>query len=164
MGPRWVLGLLIFLLLLSTPGGSPQDPELVLVAPRLVALGTPVGLLVAAVGPVTGTVTAWPGEGDRGAGPCAPPVPFDLGPHNDFSQILSIEVTPQQAKRCGALEAAVGQTLLLEAQSPNLPRRGLRVGLGGPRGVLVLQTDKPLYAPRQTDIHVNMYTYTKGNV
>ncbi|KAM6184411.1 LOW QUALITY PROTEIN: complement C4-B-like [Sarcoramphus papa] len=150
MGPRWVLGLLLLLLLLSTPGGSPQDPELVLVAPRLVALGSPVGVLAAAVGPVTGTVTAWPGEGDRGAGPCAPPVPFDLGTHNDFSQILNIEVTPEQARRCGALEAAVGQTLLLEARSPPLPPQRLRVGLGGPRGVLLLQTDKPLYAPRQT--------------
>ncbi|XP_074995485.1 LOW QUALITY PROTEIN: complement C4-B-like, partial [Calonectris borealis] len=150
MGPRWALGLLIFFLPLLMPGGSPQDPELVLVAPRLVALGTPVGLLVAAVGPVTGTVTAWPGEGGRGAGPCAPPVPFDLGAHNDFSQILKVEVTPEQARRCGALEAAVGQTLLLEARSPHLPPRRLRVGLGGPRGVLLLQTDKPLYAPRQT--------------
>lgn len=73
-------------------GSRCVSPRLVLVAPRLVALGTPVGLLVAAVGPVTGTVTAWPGEGDRGAGPCAPPVPFDLGTHNDFSQILNIEV------------------------------------------------------------------------
>ncbi|XP_074875118.1 complement C4-like [Buteo buteo] len=150
MGPRWALGLLVLLLLLPMPGGSPQDPELVLVAPRLVALGTPVGLLVAAVGPVTGTVTAWPGEGDRGAGPCAPPVPFDLGTHNDFSQILNIEVTPEQAKHCGALEATMGQTLLLEARSPPLPPQRLRVGLGGPRGVLLLQTDKPLYAPRQT--------------
>ncbi|KAM6225552.1 LOW QUALITY PROTEIN: complement C4-B-like, partial [Spheniscus humboldti] len=148
MGPPWALGLLLLLLLM--PGGSPQDPELVLVAPRLVALGTPVGLLVAAVGPVTGTVTAWPGEGDRGAGPCAPPVPFNLGAHNDFSQILNVEVTPEQARRCGALEAAVGQTLLLEARGPPGPPRGLRVGLGGPRGVLLLQTDKPLYAPRQT--------------
>ncbi|KAM9592115.1 LOW QUALITY PROTEIN: complement C4-B-like [Morphnus guianensis] len=150
MGPHWALGLLVLLLLLSMPGGSPQDPELVLVAPRLVALGTPVGLLVAAVGPVAGTVTAWPGEGDRGAGPCGPSVPFDLGTHNDFSQILNIEVSPEQAKHCGALEATMGQTLLLEARSPPLPPQRLRVGLGGPRGVLLLQTDKPLYAPRQT--------------
>ncbi|XP_074021179.1 complement C4-B-like [Numenius arquata] len=150
MGPRWALDLLVLLLLPPLLGGSTQDPELVLVAPRLVALGTPVGLLVAAVGPVTGTVTAWPGESDRGRGPCAPVVRFNLGTHNDFSQILNIEVTPEQARRCGALEAAMGPTLLLEAQSPHLPPRGVRVGLGGPRGVLLLQTDKPLYAPRQT--------------
>uniref|UniRef100_A0A8C3K907 Anaphylatoxin-like domain-containing protein n=1 Tax=Calidris pygmaea TaxID=425635 RepID=A0A8C3K907_9CHAR len=109
-----------------------------------------VGLLVAAVGPVTGTVTAWPGESDRGGAPCALPVRFDLGTHNDFSQILNIEVTLEQARRCGALGAAVEPTLLLEAQSPHLLPRRVRVGLGGPRGVLLLQTDKPLYAPRQT--------------
>ncbi|XP_074786572.1 LOW QUALITY PROTEIN: complement C4-like [Athene noctua] len=149
MGPRWVRGLLV-LLLVSILEGSPQDPELVLVAPRLVALGSPVGLLVAAVGPVTGTVTAWPGEGGRGAGPCTPPVPFDLGTHNDFNQIVNIEVTPEQARRCGVLEGTVGQTLLLEAQSPPLPPRGVRVGLGAPRGVILVQTDKPLYAPGQT--------------
>lgn len=172
-------------------GSGCVSPRLVLVAPRLAALGTPMGVLVAAVGPVTGTVTAWPGEGDRGAEPCAPPAPFDLKADNDFSQILSIEVwgagggggecmglggmgmspwgrgtpwtpmsppmsprapqvTPEQAKHCGALEDTVGQTLLLEAQSPPLPPRRLRVGLGGTRGVLLLQTDKPLYAPGQT--------------
>lgn len=60
------------------------------------------------------------------------------------------QVTPEQAKHCGALEATMGQTLLLEARSPPLPPQRLRVGLGGPRGVLLLQTDKPLYAPRQT--------------
>ncbi|XP_014812416.1 PREDICTED: complement C4-B-like [Calidris pugnax] len=150
MGPCWALDILVLLLLPSLLGGSTQDPELVLVAPRLVALGTPVGLLVAAVGPVTGTVTAWPGESDRGGTPCALPVRFDLGTHNDFSQILNIEVTPEQARRCGALEAAVEPTLLLEAQSPHLLPQRVRVGLGGPRGVLLLQTDKPLYAPRQT--------------
>ncbi|KAM9266886.1 LOW QUALITY PROTEIN: complement C4-B-like [Cariama cristata] len=153
MGPRWALDLLLLLLLLLMPEGSPQDPELVLVAPRFVALGTPLGLLVAAVGPVTGTVTAWPG-GNRGAGPCAPPVSFDLGAHNDFSQILNMEVTPEQARRCGALEAAVGRTLLLEARSPHLTPRFLRVGLGGPRGVLLLQTDKPLYAPQTVRFRV----------
>ncbi|XP_074423881.1 complement C4-like [Larus michahellis] len=150
MGPRWALGLLVLLLLLPLLGGSAQDPQLVLVAPRLVALGTPVGLVVAAVGPVTGTVTAWPGEGDRGATPCAPPAPFRLGTHNGFSQLLHIQVTPEQAGRCGALGAAVGPTLLLEAQSPPLAPRRVRVGLGAPRGVLLVQTDKPLYAPRQT--------------
>ncbi|KAM6307695.1 complement C4-B-like [Podargus strigoides] len=148
MGPGWAAGLLVLLPLL--PGGNPQDPELVLVAPRLVALGHPVGVLVAAVGPVRGTVTAWPGGGPRGDGPCAPPVTFDLGTHNDYSQILNVEVTLEQARRCGALEAAVGQTLLLEARSPPLPPRGVRVGLGGPQGVLLVQTDKPLYAPQQT--------------
>lgn len=65
--------------------------RLVLVAPRRVALGTPMGLLLAAVGPVTGTVTPW-AEGDRGAGPCALPVPFALTPHNNFNQLLQIEV------------------------------------------------------------------------
>lgn len=65
--------------------------RLVLVAPRRMALGTPMGLLVAAVGPVTGMVTAW-AEGDRGAGPCALPVPFALTPHNNFNQLLHIEV------------------------------------------------------------------------
>ncbi|XP_064329869.1 LOW QUALITY PROTEIN: complement C4-like [Phalacrocorax carbo] len=150
MGPRWALGLLVLLLLLWVLGGSAPDPELVLVAPRLVALGSPMGLLVAAMGPVTGSVTAWPGDGGRGAGPCAPPVPFDLGAHNDFSQILNIKVTPEQAKRCGVLEDAMGQTLLLEAQSPQVAPRVVRVGLGAPRGVLLVQTDKPLYAPQQT--------------
>ncbi|CAM9109439.1 unnamed protein product, partial [Bubo scandiacus] len=135
MGPRWAWGLLVLLLLLALMlEGSPQDPELVLVAPRLVALGSPVGLLVAAVGPVTGTVTAWPGEGGRGAGPCAPPVPFDLGTHNDFNQIVNIEVTPEQARRCGVLEAAVGQTLLLEAQSPPPAPPGGACGAGGAPG------------------------------
>nr|AFH75311.1 C4 [Lyrurus tetrix] len=113
------------------------------------ALGTPMGLLVAAVGPVTGTVTAW-AEGDRGAGPCALPVPFALAPHNNFNQLLHIEVTPVQAERCGALW---GQGLLLEAHSPSLTppiTRSLHVALGGPRGHLIVQTDKPLYAPRQT--------------
>lgn len=84
------------LLLWGSCGSGCVSPRLVLVAPRLIALGTPVGLLVAAMGPVKGTVTAWPGEGDRGAGPCAPPVAFDLGDHNDFSQILNIKVG-----RCG---------------------------------------------------------------
>uniref|UniRef100_A0A8C3LHB8 Complement C4 gamma chain n=1 Tax=Chrysolophus pictus TaxID=9089 RepID=A0A8C3LHB8_CHRPC len=107
------------------------------------------GLLVAAVGPVTGTVTAW-AERDRGAGPCALPVPFALTSHNNFNQLLHIEVTPLQAERCGALW---GQGLLLEAHSPHLSppsTRSLRVALGGPRGHLIVQTDKPLYAPRQT--------------
>ncbi|NXX86796.1 CO4 protein, partial [Urocolius indicus] len=108
------------------------------------------GLLVTAVGPVTGTVMVWPGEGDRGVGPCGPPVPFSLGTHNDFSQILTIEVPLDQAQRCGVTEAAVGQTLLLEARSPPLLPKWARVGLGAPRGVILIQTDKPLYAPRQT--------------
>ncbi|XP_031461384.1 complement C4-like [Phasianus colchicus] len=149
MGPRWALSLFLLLFLTPLMDGSSQDPELVLVAPRRVALGTPMGLLVAAVGPVTGTVTAW-AEMDRGAGPCALPVPFALTPHNNFNQLLHIEVTPVQAERCGALW---GRGLLLEAHSPHLSppsTRSLRVALGGARGHLIVQTDKPLYAPRQT--------------
>ncbi|XP_015734062.1 complement C4-like isoform X2 [Coturnix japonica] len=149
MGPPWAFSLFLLLFLTKLMEGSSQDPELVLVAPRRVALGTPMGLLVASVGPVTGTVTAW-AEGDRGAGPCALPVPFALTAHNNFNQLLQIEVTPVQAERCGALW---GRGLLLEAHSPRLPPPGtqsLRVALGGPRGHLIVQTDKPLYAPRQT--------------
>lgn len=149
MGPRWAFSLFLLLFLTPLMRGSSQDPELVLVAPRRVALGTPMGLLLAAVGPVTGTVTAW-AEGDRGAGPCALPVPFALTPHNNFNQLLQIEVTSVQAERCGALW---GRGLLLEAHSSHLPppsTRSLRVALGGPRGHLIVQTDKPLYAPRQT--------------
>ncbi|XP_046757445.1 complement 4 isoform X5 [Gallus gallus] len=149
MGPRWAFSLFLLLFLTPLMRASSQDPELVLVAPRRVALGTPMGLLLAAVGPVTGTVTAW-AEGDRGAGPCALPVPFALTPHNNFNQLLQIEVTPVQAERCGALW---GRGLLLEAHSSHLPppsTRSLRVALGGPRGHLIVQTDKPLYAPRQT--------------
>ncbi|CAM9110945.1 unnamed protein product, partial [Bubo scandiacus] len=124
---------------------------LVLVAPRLVALGSPVGLLVAAVGPVTGDGDGLAGGGRPWGRTLRPPgPPSTSGPHNDFNQIVNIEVTPEQARRCGVLEAAVGQTLLLEAQSPPLPPRGVRVGLGAPRGVLLIQTDKPLYAPGQT--------------
>lgn len=55
-----------------------------------------------------------------------------------------------QAERCGALW---GRGLLLEAHSSHLPppsTRSLSVALGGPRGHLIVQTDKPLYAPRQT--------------
>ncbi|XP_061845605.1 complement C4-B-like [Colius striatus] len=150
MRPPWALELLLLLFLPTVIGESPLDPQLVLVAPRLVALGSPVGLLVTSVGPVTGTVMVWPGEGDRGAGPCGPPVPFSLGTHNDFSQILTIEVPLDQAQPCGVTEAAVGQTLLLEARSPPLLSKWARVGLGAPRGVILIQTDKPLYAPRQT--------------
>ncbi|XP_065610074.1 complement C4-B isoform X2 [Cyrtonyx montezumae] len=149
MGPRWAFSLIFLLFLTPLMGVTSQDPELVLVAPRRVALGTPMGLLVAAVRPVTGTVTAW-AEGDRGAGPCTLPVPFALTSHNNFNQLLHIEVTPVQAERCGALW---GRALLLEAHSPHLltPRtQSLRVALGGPRGHLIVQTDKPLYAPRQT--------------
>lgn len=220
-------------------GSGNGSPRLVLVAPRRAALGTPLGLLVAAVGPVTGTVTAWP-EGSRGAGPCAPPTAFSLTSHNDFNQLLHIEVqrhggtgghpcgvqglwhilyfplcphvppmlpyvscvpsvphgppylscppislhirpchfpiplpvpmfpaslhvspvspcplqvTPAQAERCGVLRAARGRVLLLEARSTQLPPPGtrlVRVALGGSRGHLIIQTDKPLYAPRQT--------------
>lgn len=225
-------------------GSGNGSPRLVLVAPRRAALGTPLGLLVAAVGPVTGTVTAWP-EGSRGAGPCAPPTAFSLTSHNDFNQLLHIEVqghggtggmgalgdilvehkgsgtfsiclyvpmsppcspmspaspmsptvlpifhvppypsisplpcphslpvpmfpaslhvspmspcplqvTPAQAERCGVLRAARGRVLLLEARSAQLPPPGtrlVRVALGGSRGHLIIQTDKPLYAPRQT--------------
>lgn len=72
-------------------GSGNGSPRLVLVAPRRAALGTPLGLLVAAAGPVTGTVTAWP-EGSRGAGPCALPTAFSLTSHNDFNQLLHIEV------------------------------------------------------------------------
>ncbi|XP_052525896.1 complement C4-like isoform X2 [Tympanuchus pallidicinctus] len=149
MGLRWAFSLFFLLFLTPLMDGSSQDPELVLVAPRRMALGTPMGLLVAAVGPVMGTVTAW-AEGDRGAGPCALPVPFALTPHNNFNQLLHIEVTPVQAERCGALW---GRGMLLEAHSPNLTppiTRSLHVALGGPRGHLIVQTDKPLYAPRQT--------------
>nr|XP_047912081.1 complement C4-like [Anser cygnoides] len=152
MGSCWAFGLLLLLSFLPLMEGNAQDPELVLVAPRRAALGAPLGLLVAAVGPVTGTVTAWP-EGSRGAGPCAPPTPFSLASHNDFNQLLHIEVTAVQAERCGVLRGAGGRVLLLEAQSAQLPPPGtrlVRVALGGSRGHLIIQTDKPLYAPRQT--------------
>uniref|UniRef100_A0A8C3CQ29 C4a anaphylatoxin n=1 Tax=Cairina moschata TaxID=8855 RepID=A0A8C3CQ29_CAIMO len=152
MGSCWAFGLLLLLFFLPLMGGNAQDPELVLVAPRRAALGTPLGLLVAAAGPVTGTVTAWP-EGSRGAGPCALPTAFSLTSHNDFNQLLHIEVTPAQAERCGVLRGARGRVLLLEARSAQLPPPGtrlVRVALGGSRGHLIIQTDKPLYAPRQT--------------
>lgn len=66
------------------------------------------------------------------------------------ASLCSLQVTPVQAERCGALW---GWGLLLEAHSPNLTPPitwSLHVALGGPRGHLIVQTDKPLYAPRQT--------------
>nr|XP_009685834.1 PREDICTED: complement C4-B-like [Struthio camelus australis] len=125
-----------------------------MVAPGRVALGVPVGVLLQATEPVAGMLVARAQGAAEEVESCSAEVPFALTPHNDFSQLLHLKVSPEQAARCGLVAKEGGRALLLEARSPQLPPTGsqhLRVTWGGPRGHLFVQTDKPIYAPRQTD-------------
>lgn len=62
------------------------------------------------------------------------------------------QVSPEQAQLCGLGSQRRGRSLLLMARSPQLPPPGtaaLRLGWSGRRGQLLVQTDKPIYTPRQ---------------
>ncbi|XP_067416347.1 complement C4-A [Emydura macquarii macquarii] len=139
---------------------SHQAPRLLLAAPSLVPVGVEVGVVLqaeGAAGRLEGTVY-FQNEMDTRQ-KCSPEVPFSLGPETGYMQRLSLKVSPELAVRCGLAALRRDRYLQLVARSQHLPpprTQTLRLAWTSRRGHLFIQTDKPVYTPRQK-VHFRVF-------
>ncbi|KAH1182993.1 hypothetical protein KIL84_004485 [Mauremys mutica] len=129
-------------------------------APRLVPVGVEVGVLLQAegvAGQLDGTLYFQNEVNTRQK--CSGEKLFSLRPENGHMQLLSLKVTPELAGRCGLAALRRGRYVQLVARSPQLPPPGartLRLAWTSRRGQLFIQTDKPVYTPRQK-VHFRVF-------
>nr|XP_048673572.1 complement C4-like isoform X1 [Caretta caretta] len=139
---------------------SHQAPRLLMAAPRLVPVGVELGVLLQAEG-VSGQLDGtlyFQNEVDTRQ-KCSGEKLFSLRPENGHMQLLSLQVTLDLATRCGLAALRRDRYVQLVARSPQLPPPGtqtLRLAWTSRRGQLLIQTDKPVYTPRQK-VHFRVF-------
>nr|XP_056700077.1 complement C4-like [Euleptes europaea] len=131
---------------------SQQTPRLLMVAPSVVPMGAEVAVVLQVEGASSGLSGTVYFQNQINGVKCSAEQPFNLQP-NDFLQRITLKVTHELFSQCGLSNQKVQHYIQLVAQSPQLPKNGgkefLNLRWSARQGYLLVQTDKPIYTPRQ---------------
>ncbi|XP_054834873.1 complement C4-like [Eublepharis macularius] len=132
--------------------GQQDKPRLLMVAPSVVPVGAEVAVVLQLEGPVSALsgMVYFQNENAMQNPRCSTEQPFNLQQPNNVLQRITLKVTHELFYQCG-LSHQKGERYIQLVASSKQPNhvQTLNLRWSARRGYLLVQTDKPIYTPRQ---------------